>query len=799
MKRIIKAALREGYPLGVKLGALAFFALFPVILSPSFSWSQSDIDRSGASDAIPLLTQSDTDDSYEASPVQVPQPQVSPSTQEKTATQSVTDSADAEEDDDEFDAISDGHSLDFILPVDGDIFYTDDVQILANVQGVEPTGMVLILDGYNYDQPLSLEVGLIRASLKGLHNGVHELKLLILDGSNHILARKNVRFFVRVPEPKKVEHTGPVRQFGRIAARMDVKGAEARNRIQNQAKLSMVDGKPVAGESVTPLAQQIDGALEGSYNLKVYDWEAHGKVLLRTDEDGFRQPSNRFSARINYGPYASLKGGDVYPAFNDLLLNGARLRGGEAKLAVVAKDITWGSLKIARGESRREIPAYVAIYDTGAGTRTDTLSGTFAQTLTAIRVGFGGGSTFDLGITGMMAEDKIGSQSTLDLADSLHGVRPIQNAGTGIDLRVGLWDGRIQIFHDAALTLLTRDKSLGASDGGDIDLEFNPKDYEDLFVLNPTTQGIQYVIQNSQKESDITGFLKANSAWDVGINASIPLNGLVTESEVRYDHMGLLYHTEGNPFLGSDPSDGIHLLQKLLLLDNRLSLALEAGSVNQDLGLNQQQERSYKAEVRWTPVATEPSGWVSLGGSERAPDSDYPYQYHSGFFTVNAGAYQQYVFTMGRLHASTLYGFTQSDFKLSATPVVDTSITATTLLTFPTTRTHIANVSLQLRPRAIDFMPRIAYTFSSNDVQQPLHNVAMGFQQLLIQGRIKGDVGIQIGQYPETVDKNDIMVGETVSLDFRITPTQTARCSEKWIQYGNRRNTSVGAFYEMYF
>jgi hypothetical protein len=712
------------------------------------------------------------------------------------ATPEEADSAESANDE-ELEEVAAGQGVDFLLPVDGDVFHTAEVHVLINVQGLDPTGMVMVLDGYNYDQPLQLESGLIRTQIAALHNGVHELKLLLLDRENQIIAKSSVRFFVRVPEPKRVTHTGPVRQFGRVAARMDVKGAEARSRIRSQSELSLENGALVAGKKEKPLGQQIDGAVEGSYNLKVYNWEAHGKVLLRTDEDPYRQPAHRLSARIQYGPYGYIKAGDVYPTFNNVMLSGARLRGGEAGMALVAKDISWATLKVARGESRREIPAYVAVYDTGNGTRSDTIPGTFAQNITALRLGFGGGSHFDLGFTAMMAEDKVGSDEKLALADTLNGIRPLQNAVSGMDLRVGLWDGRIQIFSNLGVSLLTRDKSIGATDGNAIDLAVNPQDYEDYFIINPTTVGAEYLVENATSESDLVGFMFANSAFEAGISASIPLSGLVTESEIRFDHLGLLYHTEGNPFLGSDPGNGLRFLQKFLLLENRLTMGIEASAFNQDLGLSKQQERGYKAEIRWTPVVTEPSGWVSIGSTERVPEGAYPYQYKSSFLTVNSGAYQQFVLPFGRLHASALYGFTQSDFQLTATTLADSTIAD--LLTFPATKTHIANVSFQMRPRAIDFLPRLAYTFSSNGVQLPTHSVTMGFQQLLLDSRVKGDFGIQIGQYPVTLDKNDLTVGESFSLELRFTPTQTARFTEKWIEYGDRRNVSVGGFYELYF
>ena len=94
---------------------------------------------------------------------------------------------------------------------------------------------------------------------------------------------------------------------------------------------------------------------------------------------------------IKYGPWAGLKAGDIYPLYNPLSLNGTRVRGAEAMLNLTTSEKTWGTLRVVRGESRREIPAYIVKYDTGNGTRIDTVSGSYAQVLTAARLGIGGG------------------------------------------------------------------------------------------------------------------------------------------------------------------------------------------------------------------------------------------------------------------------------------------------------------------------------------------------------------------------------------------------------------------------
>ena len=94
----------------------------------------------------------------------------------------------------------------------------------------------------------------------------------------------------------------------------------------------------VAGKSESPVSEQLDGVAEAAYNVKYKQFEAYGKVLGRTDENRFRQPSDRITANVKYGPWASLKAGDVYPLYNPLLLNGTRVRGAEAAMNLTLEE-----------------------------------------------------------------------------------------------------------------------------------------------------------------------------------------------------------------------------------------------------------------------------------------------------------------------------------------------------------------------------------------------------------------------------------------------------------------------------
>jgi hypothetical protein len=684
----------------------------------------------------------------------------------------------------------------FLVPIDGDVFYEPQITVLASYEGT-PASLVLLLDGYPESKPLAVNDGSVAATLTGLKSGVHELTLLLFNERTEIIRRQMVRFFVRVPEPQRKEQNGAFRQFGHVFGKADWKNGDAEGRVVSQSELKLPPGSDTslsAGKGEAPVSDQLDAVAEAAYNVKYKRFEAYGKVLVRTDENRFRQPSDRITASVKYGPWASLKAGDVYPLYNPLLLNGTRVRGSEAALSLTLGETTWGTLRAVRGESRREVPAYIVEYDTGNGTRIDTVAGTYAQTLTAVRLGIGGGSIFDLGLTLMKASDQEGADSRFRINSLLHGTRPVENLVPGIDMRIGAWDGRIQFYANSALSLYTPDKSLGAFSSDSFDVAFNPKRYEDYFVFNSTTRGWQYLVARpGGADPNVHGFVASNSALESGVVASIPFSGMVEELEFRYSHLGLEYHSEGNPFLGGNPGDGFTLIEKFSVLDNRVSLAMELGDEGQDLGLTSQEQRTLKVDLRYTPGPYNPSFWVGAARSNIVPEGTYAHQFSSSFLNFNSGAYHQFQLPDAKLHATLLYGFTQSEYALRSAFASDT------LPDFPMTRTHIVNGMMQYKMRDVGFLPRLSYTFSSNGIQQPTHSVTMGFLQPLLDDRVKVDFSGTVGQYPKTNEVNDLSLGAAADVLYVLGPQQNFRLRERVLQYGDRRHLLVGANYEMFF
>ena len=687
----------------------------------------------------------------------------------------------------------------FMVPIDGDVFYDPDVRVLASLP-TPPASMVLLLDGYAETNPLTVSEGLLTANLGSLKSGVHQLTLLLFNERTEIIERHDVRFFIRLPEPIRKAREGNYRQFGRVVAKVDWKNGEAKGRILSQSELKLAPGSDstlVAGEAEAPVSQEVDGVTEGAYNLKYKQFEAYGKVLLRADENRFRQPSHRLTANVKYGPWVGLKAGDVYPLYNPLILNGTRVRGGEGMLSLTTGETTWGSFRAVRGETHREVPSYTVRYDTGSGTpRIDTVPGTFSQRMMAFRLGLGGGPKFDLGFTLMKASDVEGDEDSRKINRLLHGTRPMENAAGGFDLRVGVWDGRIQLYSNSGMSLFTKDKSLGSFSADTFDVAFDPKDWEDKFIFNSTTRGWQYLLaKKGGASTDVSGFIASNSAMESGIVTSIPFYGIVQEMELRYSHLGLEYHSEGNPFLGGNPGDGITVIEKLSVLENKVSVAMELGNYEQDLGVTSQVQRTLKVDLRFTPGPYNPSLWVGGGRSNIAPLGTYAHQFSSSFLNFNTGGYHQFQLSNAKLHTTLLYGFTQSEFALE-NEVPDTAGTAQD---FPTTQTHIVNGMMQYKMRNVGFLPRVSYTFSHNGIQLPTNSVTLGFLQPLLDDKVRVDLAGTVGQYPESNDKNDVSVGLGANVEYVLGPQQTFRLREKMVQYGKRKHLLVGANYELFF
>ncbi|MCD6025282.1 MAG: hypothetical protein K0Q91_2198 [Fibrobacteria bacterium] len=690
----------------------------------------------------------------------------------------------------------------FLLPAEGDVLYERDVKVVGQLAGPLPEGAFAELDGFAAGASLAIEKDIVTFSLSGLEEGVHVLRLAYRDarGKKHVTVA--VRFFVRLPEPPPAPPPPKLKQFGRVTLRTEWKNDEAASRVLTQAELVGLGEVPetdstwaydtlVAGRAAPLPSRNLDASAEVSYGARYGRWEADAKGLVSTGENRFRQPVNRLSASVAYGPWAYARAGDVYPDYHPLIFNGTRLRGAEAGAAVVRGEepVRWGSLKAATGETQRRVPAYVVRSGQGAAIDTAYLPGTRAQRVHAVRLAAGGGEAFEFGATLMKAVEIREDSLSESLNDYLYGAPPSENLVGGLDARAGFWDGRLQAYGQAALSLYTRDRTLGPF-SPDTASAFRPGRYRRVLIVNPTTQGWEYLVTDGG-EPDYAGFADAASAYVAGASASLPLGWGVWETDLSYKHLGSAYRSETNPFLGGNPGDGWVLQQRLGFMENRLRLGAEASTFLQSFAEYRQRERGGKAEARFTTEEEASSVWLSGSVSRLVPEGDVSQGYSQDFDEFNVGGSHRAVAGPGTANLYGQYGFTRAGFRLHdpdpATP------------RYPVSFTHALNSSVLYKFRDSEFMPKASHAWSDNGVQKPVHTFGVGFQNTWLDRKLKLDANVLAGEYARSETRNGPAFAQNAALTVRFEERQSLRLSEKSSHRGERVSVIAGAHYERSF
>jgi hypothetical protein len=220
-------------------------------------------------------------------------------------------------------------------------------------------------------------------------------------------------------------------------------------------------------------------------------WRYAARAYVSGYESGTQQPVNRFRAELK-SPWLALAVGDVNPALQGVILDGRRVRGGQAGLRA-------GPLRLdlAAGSTVRAIPGALDPLDATLVQRT----GSYGQSLVAIRPSIGAGDRFRVGLTVMRVRDDVESIPFLrtapaadDSATFAATPAPRDNLVAGMDVSLRLAGGRFTARYENAASLLARDisdrprtkaqldsvfESLG-EDGPGID----PHSWERLFILN---------------------------------------------------------------------------------------------------------------------------------------------------------------------------------------------------------------------------------------------------------------------------------------------------------------------------
>ena len=308
----------------------------------------------------------------------------------------------------------------------------------------------------------------------------------------------------------------------------------------------------------------LGGRLGGSWR---YDLYSH----LNSYESHIRQPINRFRFNLR-SSWLTVGVGDVTPRLQELMLWGRRVRG-------FSMDLRTGpvNLAVVSGQTRRAVDPALRSEDLSQVWR----RGTFAQDLFAVRPYFGSGRTMQLGFTFMQVRDDLESVDplrTVNPGGATTNANPLpkDNLVAGLDFLWRAFDGKFSIPYNNAFSLFANDITGGPLTSSQLDsvladydaelpFDFDPVDYENLFIFNASMIPID--------PSSMTNLAHL-------VRASLQL-GTHTLG-VRWRSVGGSYYTLAQPSLQRDRA-GLRIQDSFRLFDDQLGVTLGWEQYNDNL------------------------------------------------------------------------------------------------------------------------------------------------------------------------------------------------------------------------
>ncbi len=678
-----------------------------------------------------------------------------------------------------------------VLPMEGDVIHSNNLEIVIALGPESFSSVSILLDGYPLPNPAEAEGALLIASANNLDHGIHRLNVIFLDSQSKIVYREEVPFFVQLPEPERAQTSSDFSQSGILYARSEFRGTSTINEVKGYREISSDNGQLVFSDVDEKLFANSTQLLHATYRMKYKKLQLQSKLSLNSQESRYRQPYNRFGGRLSYGPWLTVAGGDVYPQMNDLVLKDLRVRGIEAKSRAIVKDIEWYNLHFAYGNVKREINPHVLVYQAEDSLSEEIISGSFERKLSAFRLGFGSrDQLFSLGLSALKTWD-IFPQWDPVVMDSIPLYSPEENVVTGVDFQLALFKRKVILYTDYAFSLWTanRNATIIGSPDSRFELHFtgpSPDDLKSFMAVNASTQ---LDVEHPGR----------NSALQTGIRTSFPLPKFGFETELMYYSTGDLYRSEGNPFFTTSGEKGLRFLQRVKLLENRMAIGLEGSYANReiyslDTNANSLNILSIKGDVRYSPHITLPSIWIGLSGTESKPEdktagltpkTQYSTQslYLGGFHQVKAGP--------GKLHINASYSITNNENYIygANSSNSDTSFSNST---------NVLSTSLQYRRPRASLIPFVKHSLTSNSIRKAINNFSLG-SSFYFTNKISGMMSMDVGQYPVSAVKNDLKLGESITLSYNFQQNQSLSFNQRFYFNGPELDYIFGGNYELFF
>jgi len=398
---------------------------------------------------------------------------------------------------------------------------------------VDSSSIKILLDGRNVTSQAEVSPTIVSYTPEQIEGGEHTATISARDVNGQAVGPINWRFKVSDGAKEAADEL-------------------SKNRVSGMAYVEMRREK---FDTTNVNNNNIGADLSGNTGPLQYSASAYFTSL----EDAALQPRNRFVISAGF-PWLNVTLGDATPYYNELILWGRRVRGLQAGL-----NTGWINFDVITGETVRQVePLYVV--NPVSGQKIRQRFGTFKQTLLGLRPSFGSPAKrgFHWGFTLLKVRDDKKSLSSQDSSNVVQSgrVTPRDNLVVGTDLGLALDRRRFEIKASGAWSLLSSDISSGALDAdslkkiSDVDLPFNPQDFEKWFILNESTSPL-----------DPRG--KTSLAYQFTFNFNY-FNQFLTAG---YKQIGSEYISLGHSFLRSDIR-GFFITDRWRMMRNRVHLTL---------------------------------------------------------------------------------------------------------------------------------------------------------------------------------------------------------------------------------
>ncbi|WP_456407987.1 hypothetical protein [Caldithrix abyssi] len=324
-------------------------------------------------------------------------------------------------------------------------------------------------------------------------------------------------------------------------------------------------------------------------NLNYRKFQLDTRLMLNSNESADRQPLNIYSARLkyqfSYKYYLYLWGGDVFPNYDPLVLQGRRIRG--LSVGLTSK---FFNFDYTQGQSLRAIEGQTAADDPARIIR----RGTYAQKFVSLRPQLNFGSHFSWALNLVNGRD--------DPASIQYGGNPKEYLVVGSSLDINLHNRRIVIHGSAQASI----KNVDAT--GEID-------FDTLATTLDLSESEKNMAERIINIFTKPGFLTLTPGLaplpTFAFNVAARFNYFNNSLSIMYKKIDADYYTPGNPFLLKDIS-GIFINDYLRFFNNRIFMNIfyNVYQTSESQGIAKTSSKDIGASISLMPQSNLPS--VSL-------------------------------------------------------------------------------------------------------------------------------------------------------------------------------------------